>query len=68
MGGKLEHKVEVIVVEAEIPRPTWMSGNMKKMTKDQIKEIKEFDAKVKVRITSWYPKHLAFCATPRSLR
>ncbi|KAI5065903.1 hypothetical protein GOP47_0018527 [Adiantum capillus-veneris] len=48
MGGKLEHKKEEVAVEVEIEKPAWMLGNPKTFTKEQIKEIKEFDAKLKV--------------------
>ncbi|OAE24035.1 hypothetical protein AXG93_4079s1250 [Marchantia polymorpha subsp. ruderalis] len=43
MGGKLEKKVEIISVEAEVQRPAWMSGNPKGFTKEQHKEVKDFD-------------------------
>ncbi|MCO5566368.1 hypothetical protein L7F22_020045 [Adiantum nelumboides] len=47
MGGKLEHKKEEIAVEVEIEKPAWMLRNPKTFTKEQMKEIKEFDAKMK---------------------
>ncbi|KAL3697571.1 hypothetical protein R1sor_011647 [Riccia sorocarpa] len=47
MGGKLEKKVEIIAVEQEVQRPAWMSGNPKGFTKEQHKEIKEFDLYLK---------------------
>ncbi|KAH7421200.1 hypothetical protein KP509_13G045300 [Ceratopteris richardii] len=47
MGGKLEHKKEEVAVEVEIEKPAWMFGNPKTFTKEQIKEVKEFDAKLK---------------------
>lgn len=48
MGGKLEKKVEIISVEAEVQRPAWMSGNPKGFTKEQHKEVKDFDQFLKV--------------------
>ncbi|CAK9866751.1 unnamed protein product [Sphagnum jensenii] len=47
MGGKLEKKLEVVAVEEEINRPAWMGGNPKKFTKEQHKEIKDFDLYLK---------------------
>lgn len=48
MGGKLEKKVEVLSVESEIQRPKWMLGNPKGFSKEQHKEVKEFDLMLKV--------------------
>ena len=48
MGGKLEQKKEEVIVDAELEKPAWMQGNSKNFTKEQIKEMKEFDAKLKV--------------------
>jgi hypothetical protein len=48
MGGKLEKKVEVLTVESEIKKPKWMSGNPKGFTKEQHKEVKDFEAMLKV--------------------
>jgi hypothetical protein len=48
MGGKLEQKKEELIVDAELEKPAWMHGNPKNFTKEQIKEIKEFEAKLKV--------------------
>jgi hypothetical protein len=50
MGGKLEKKLEVVAVEEEINRPAWMGGNPKKFTKEQHKEIKDFDLYLKVHM------------------
>lgn len=52
MGGKLEKKLEVAAKEEEIVRPKWMEGNPKKFTKEQHKEIKDFDAMLKVHLIS----------------
>ena len=48
MGGKLEQKKEEVIVDTELERPAWMHGNPKNFTKEQIKDMKEFDAKLKV--------------------
>ncbi|KAJ7513965.1 hypothetical protein O6H91_23G021000 [Diphasiastrum complanatum] len=49
MGGKLEQKEEEVVIETQLEKPTWMSGNPKNFTKEQLKEIKEFEGKIKAQ-------------------
>ncbi|GAQ83920.1 WD repeat-containing protein [Klebsormidium nitens] len=46
MGGKLQSKADEEAQE-ELQRPDWMSGERAKMSEDQIKQIKEFEAKEK---------------------
>ncbi|EFJ08223.1 hypothetical protein SELMODRAFT_429175 [Selaginella moellendorffii] len=49
MGGKLEMREEEdVTVEVQIEKLSWMSGNPKTFTKEQIKELKEFEQKLKL--------------------
>ncbi|EFJ12192.1 hypothetical protein SELMODRAFT_425544 [Selaginella moellendorffii] len=49
MGGKLEMREEEdVTVEVQIEKLPWMSGNPKTFTKEQIKELKEFEQKLKL--------------------
>jgi hypothetical protein len=49
MGGKLQNKADE-EAQVELKRPEWMNGERAKMSGEQIKQIKEFESKEKVRL------------------
>lgn len=51
MGGKLQNKADE-EAQVELKRPEWMNGERAKMSEEQIKQIKEFEAKEKVQFGS----------------